>query len=136
MCELDRTDHILATRPMAAICFLSWAVLELLPGPVRTHPTWRLGMRRILRSAVCMIALATIVSAQSSGNFSARVNTTKCLIDNVDGSLDGGIGSTVLQTTIKTPNASQTALVIRPSLVSGLFTRTKVDETTTTSTAW
>jgi hypothetical protein len=81
-------------------------------------------------------AVATLAFAQSSGNFSASVNTTKCLIDNTDGSLQGGIVSTALDTTIKTPNSSQTALLIRPSLVSGLFTRTKVDETTTTSTAF
>lgn len=93
-------------------------------------------MRGILRNTMLLGAIATLAFAQSSGNFSARVNTTKCLIDNVDGSLNGGIGATVLQTTIKTPNASQTALLIRPSLVSGLFTKTKVDETTTTSTAW
>jgi hypothetical protein len=86
-------------------------------------------------AAACAI-LPTFLMAQSSGNFSANVNTTKCLIDDSDGTLTGGVGATLLETTIKTPNASQTALLIRPSLVTGLFTRTKVDETTTSSTAF
>ena len=93
-------------------------------------------MRNIFRTKLLLLAIAALALAQSSGNFTARVDTTKCLIDNTDGTLNGGIGSTVMETTIKTPNSSQTALVIRPSLVSGLFTRTKVDETTTTSTVW
>jgi len=93
-------------------------------------------IRRIVGKTALLSAIATLAFAQSSGNFSARVNTTKCLIDNIDGSLQGGIGATMMETTIKTPNSSQTALLIRPSLVSGLFTRTKVDETTTTSTAF
>ncbi|PYU87261.1 MAG: hypothetical protein DMG08_28390, partial [Acidobacteria bacterium] len=42
---------------------------------------------------------------------------------------------TVLDTTIKTPNSSQTALVIRPSLVTGLYTRTKTTATDPTATA-
>jgi hypothetical protein len=46
------------------------------------------------------------------------------------------VGATLLQTTIRTPSSGQTALVIRPSLVSGLYTRTKGDETVTTSTAF
>lgn len=95
-------------------------------------------MKNFLFAVVLTIVLAASpAAAQSSGNFSASVNTTKCLIDNGDGTLGGGIvGTTLLETTIKTPNSSQTALVIRPSIVTGLFTRTKVDETVSTSTAW
>ena len=74
-------------------------------------------MQGIVRGATLLAVVATSVFAQSSGNFTARVNTTKCLIDNVDGSLDGGISATVMETTIKTPNSSQTSLLIRPSLV-------------------
>ncbi len=89
----------------------------------------------------CIIALTILLSigsayATSSGNFSANVNTTKCLIDDADGSLDGGIGDALLETTIRTPNSQFTALVIRPSLVAGLYTRTKVTETITSATAF
>ncbi len=78
-----------------------------------------------------LLSIGSYASAESSGNFSAQINTTKCLIDNTSGSLTGGIGDTFLQTTLRTPNSQFTALVIRPSLVTGLFTKTKVDTTTT-----
>jgi hypothetical protein len=61
-------------------------------------------IRRIVGKTALLTAVATMSFAQSSGNFSARVNTTKCLIDNIDGSLEGGIGATVMETTVKTPN--------------------------------
>ncbi len=85
---------------------------------------------------LALLGIVPMASAQSSGNFSAKINTTQCLIDNADGSLDGGITATFLETTIKTPNSQWTALVIRPSLVTGLFTKTKVTETVTSDTAW
>ncbi len=77
------------------------------------------------------------VYGESSGNFSAKINTTQCLIDNSTGGLTGGItGDTFLETSIRTPNSQFTALVIRPSLVTGLYTKTKVTETITQATAW
>ena len=89
-----------------------------------------------IAAAVATVFGGTFAYAQSSGNFSANVNTTKCLIDNVGGTLNGGIGATFMETQIQTPNSSSTALVIRPSLVTGLFTKSKVTEDVTTSTAW
>ncbi len=85
--------------------------------------------------ALAILFIGSVAFAQSSGNFSARVNTTKCLIDDTDGSLSTGIGATMLTTTIKTPDSKWTALVIRPSLVSGLFTKTRVTDEVSTSTA-
>ena len=82
-----------------------------------------------------LLSIGSVAFAQSSGNFSATVNTTKCLIDDNDGSLTGGIGTTILTTTIKTPESKWTALLIRPSLVSGLFTKTRVTDTVDTATA-
>lgn len=94
-------------------------------------------MKTVAALSAFGLLIAAPVLAQSSGNFAAALNTTQCLIDNSSGSLGGGIvGSTFLETTLKTPNASSTALMIRPSLVTGLYTKTKVDETTTTATAW
>jgi len=90
----------------------------------------------LILSFALIFGIGSMVYAESSGNFVAKVNTTKCLIDDADGSLDGGIGDTLLETTIRTPNSSSTALVIRPSLVTGLYTKTRVDETTTEDTAW
>ena len=86
--------------------------------------------------AAALLIAAAPVWAQSSGNFAAEIATTQCLIDNNDGSLDGGITGTLLETTIKTPNSSQTALLIRPSLVSGLYTKNRVSEDVASSTVW
>lgn len=83
-----------------------------------------------------LLGMGSIAFAESSGNFAAKINTTQCLIDNGDGSLSVGIGATLLETTIRTPGSSSTALVIRPSLVSGLYTRTKVTETVDSATAY
>ena len=86
-----------------------------------------------------LLSIGSVAFAQSSGNFSAKINTTKCLIDNDDGSLyldPPGNQATLLETTIKTPNSQFTALVIRPSLVTGLYTKTRVTDTVTSDTAW
>lgn len=83
-----------------------------------------------MRKAVWLITLLTFGTvlgfAQSSGSFSAMVLTPQCEILS-SGSLQGGLASnTVLSTTVQTPNSSSTALVIRPSLVTGLYTDTKL----------
>jgi hypothetical protein len=86
--------------------------------------------------AFALLGTIPAAFAQSSGNFSAKINTAKCLIDNGDGSLNGGITATFLATTLKTPNSGSTALVIRPSLVTGLYTKTRVTDTLSTATAY
>ena len=88
---------------------------------------------------LALCALAAVVSvpaaAQSSGNFAAAVTTTQCTVNRATGALLGGTteadenGGTILDTTIQTPNDSKTALVITPSLVTGLYTNTMVTET-------
>ena len=85
---------------------------------------------------VMMTAFATApASAQSSGNFAASVATAQCTVNDSTGALGGGISGTLLETTIKTPNSGGTALVIRPSLVTGLFTKSKTTATNPTATA-
>ncbi len=84
----------------------------------------------LLTLVVCAVAFA-----QSSGNFAARIATTQCTINESNGNVGGGLTGTVLDTTIKTPNSSSTALLIRPSLVTGLYTKSKVDYQTSSSTA-
>lgn len=87
---------------------------------------------QVLTTAAIAGLFATATTfAQSSGNFTARVQTTQCTINTVgglpnSGSLDNHGGGTLLTTTIKTPNSSQTTLLIRPSLVTGLFNNTQV----------
>jgi hypothetical protein len=53
-----------------------------------------------------------------------------------NGGLAGGLGQQgLLSTTVQTPNSSQTALLIRPSLVTGLYTDTKLSGTQTSATS-
>lgn len=74
--------------------------------------------------------------AQSSGSFSANVATTQCTMSQTNGGLSGGLGQKgLLTTTVQTPNSSQTALLIRPSLVTGLYTDTKLSGTQTSATS-
>ena len=84
---------------------------------------------------VILLGIGSMVYAQSSGNFSARIATAQCEINGTTGALSGGLTNNLLSTTIKTPNSGQTALLIRPSLLTGLFTKTKVDNTTLNGTA-
>jgi hypothetical protein len=54
----------------------------------------------------------------------------------INGGLAGGLGQQgLLTTTVQTPNSGQTALLIRPSLVTGLFTDTKLSGTQTSATS-
>jgi hypothetical protein len=87
-------------------------------------------------SCLAILALALLGSsalAESSGNFTARVMTTQCTINTEgglpnSGALNNNGGGTILNTYIRTPNSQFTTLVIRPSLVAGLFTNTGVND--------
>jgi hypothetical protein len=87
-------------------------------------------MKRLLTSLMAMsfiVALGASAFAQSSGNFTADIAETQCTLATDTGTLGNGLaGDTVLKGTIKTPNSSQTALLITPSLVTGLFTNTNI----------
>jgi hypothetical protein len=75
------------------------------------------------------------VLAQSSGSFSASFAATQCAISNSDGMLTGDIASKSLpDVTVKVSSGSGVALVITPSLVTGLYTQNKLSQLTTTST--
>ena len=67
--------------------------------------------------------------AQSSGNFSATGTGAACAIG-VGGAFNGGTAETVFTSNISTSNGSGVTLSIRPSLVTGLFTDTKISATT------
>jgi hypothetical protein len=77
---------------------------------------------------------STAVLAQSSGSFSASFNPTQCSLTASDGTLTGGIaGNSLPDVTVKVSSGSGVALVITPSLVTGLYTKNKVSSTSTTS---
>jgi hypothetical protein len=90
-----------------------------------------------LASILTCTALFTVAGlAQSSGSFSANLATTQCAMSQTNGGLSGGLGQKgLLTTTVQTPNSSQTALLIRPSLVTGLYTDTKLSGNQTSATA-
>jgi len=82
-----------------------------------------------------LLAVAAPAFAQSSGNFTASFDKTECAITASDGSLSGGISGTSLpDVTIKVSAGNGVALVITPSLVTGLFTSHRLSSTTTSST--
>ena len=85
------------------------------------------------------VALATPLTfgtalAQSSGSFSASFDATECAITASDGTLTGGIAGTSLpDVTVKVSSGNGVALVITPSLVTGLYTKNKLSSTSTTT---
>jgi len=88
----------------------------------------------VVFSMILAMGYGTALAA-SSGNFAADIGTAACTINGTTGALGGGLGGTVLETTIRTPNASSTALIMRPSFVTGLFTKTRIDTTVSEFTA-
>src|SRR5438046_8922491 len=94
---------------------------------------------RTLASVFAVAALVTVLGsglalAQSSGNFSATGTPASCAIG-TGGSFSGGTGVTLFSADISTCNASGVTLDIRPSLVSGRFTDTKISTTIPSATA-
>src|SRR2546425_658141 len=91
--------------------------------------------RDLMRKVIVLLAIlfvtalynSTAVLAQSSGSFSASYGATQCAISNSDGTLSGGIaGSSLPDVTVKVSSGSGVALVITPSLVTGLYTQNKL----------
>jgi len=93
-------------------------------------------MRKFASIVVLSLAMSSLALAQSSGSFSASIANTACTLNTSTGQIGNGLpGGTVISTTVQTPNSSSTALDIRFSAVTGLFTDTKVSNTVSTSTA-
>jgi hypothetical protein len=103
-------------------------------------------MKRILFLAVATLLVATVASAQSSGNFSGSYYTGACAINGggtTPVTFTGGACTNqatdgtceILNAGIKTSSGNGVTLLIQPSAVTGLYTDTKVSNTVTTSTA-
>jgi len=92
----------------------------------------------IVAGVVIALCLAGPAFAQSSGSFSASYDATQCAISANNGTLTSNSGATVpgnLGTvTVKVSSGSGTALVITPSLVTGLFTDNKITNTSNSAT--
>jgi hypothetical protein len=86
-------------------------------------------------SLVLATLSGTAAFAQSSGSFSASFDKTQCSITESDGTLAGGIeGNSLPPVTVKVSGGNGVALVITPSLVTGLFTKNKLSSLIPTST--
>jgi hypothetical protein len=72
--------------------------------------------------------------AQSSGNFSATATSAACAIG-AGGTFSGGTGVKIFSANISTSSGSGVTLDIRPSLVTGLFTDTKISTTIPSTSA-
>jgi len=90
----------------------------------------------VLAIAVLFATLGSeLAFAQSSGSFNAAGTSASCAIG-TGGTFNGGVGTlSVLETGVQTSNGSGLTLVIRPSLVTGLFTSTKIQTTVPTASA-
>jgi len=73
--------------------------------------------------------------AQSNGNFSATGSSAACVLNDTTGKITGGIPASSFTANISTSNGNGTTLLIRPSLVTGLFTDTKISTSIPSATA-
>ena len=92
-------------------------------------------MKKLASSVAVLLIGSGVALAQSSGNFSASATSATCAIGGTGG-LSGGILPTqIFASNISTSNGQGVTLDIRPSLVTGLFTKTKIDTTIPTASA-
>src|SRR5260370_27616579 len=80
------------------------------------------------------LAVASVALAQSSGNFSATGTSASCVIG-AGGAFSGGTMLSSFTANISTSSGNGVTLDIRPDLVTGLFTDTKIDTTLSTTSA-
>jgi hypothetical protein len=83
---------------------------------------------------VALLLVTGAAYAQSNGNFSASGSSAACEIGG-GGVLSGGIMASSFTANISTSNGNGVTLDIRPSLVTGLFTDTKIDTSVSTASA-
>ncbi len=85
---------------------------------------------------VLIVFCGTAVAlAQSSGSFSATGTPAACAISQQNGNFSGGTQLTAFTVSVQTSNGNGVSLLIRPSLVTGLFTETKISTEIPTATA-
>jgi len=92
-------------------------------------------MKQLLSITAAALLACSIGFAQSNGNFSASGSSAACVINGTTGALSGGIPAASFTADISTGNGNGTTLLVRPSLVTGLFTDTKISTSVPTATA-
>ena len=90
--------------------------------------------RKLAIAFAFAMLITPIAFAQSSGNFSASGSSAACTIG-AGGVLSGGVVASQFTANISTSNGNGTTLDIRPSLVTGLFTDTKISTSLSTASA-
>ena len=97
------------------------------PPNASAHAARKRTVSRLVLSVLLSAAFGATAFAQSSGNFTASFGPAQCSITDSDGTLSGGIsGNSLPEVRIKVSGGSGVALVITPSLVTGLFTTHRV----------
>lgn len=91
-------------------------------------------MRKLALVVAVVLLVVPLATAQSGGNFSASATPATCSIG-AGGALSGGTGIKIFSSDIATSNGSGVTLLMRPSMVTGLFTKTKIDTTVNTASA-
>jgi len=100
-------------------------------------------IKTMRKFALCLGAGALFVAmasgpafAQSNGNFSAAGSGLACVINGTTGNLSGGVPIPgAFNANISTSNGNGVTLDIRPALVTGLFTDTKISTSIPSATA-
>ena len=92
-----------------------------------------------MRKLITLLAVGALSSAlafaQSSGSFNAAGTGAACAIG-TGGAFNGGVGDlNLLETTVQTSNGLGVTLLIRPSLVTGLFSDTKISTSVPSASA-
>ena len=91
-------------------------------------------MKKSLVFVLCSLVFTSGLALAQSGNFSATGTSASCVLGS-GGVLSGGTSLTSFTTNIATSTGSGLTLDVRPSLVTGLFTQTKIDTTVSSSSA-
>ena len=94
-----------------------------------------MNIRKLAGAVAFAVFIAPIAFAQSNGNFSAAGSGAACQIDSTSGALSGGVVVNSFTTNVSTSNGNGVTLDVRPSLVTGLFTDTKISTSVPTATA-
>jgi hypothetical protein len=91
-------------------------------------------MKTLLSLFAVTVIGSGLAFAQSSGNFSASGTGASCVIGS-GGVLSGGTALETFTANVSTGSGNGTTLDIRPALVTGLFTQTKIDTTVSSASA-
>ena len=98
--------------------------------------------RKMPLFALATFLMASVAFGQSSGNFSATTDNAVCTLNSSTGALTPGCVPTangtecaLLSDPIKVSNGNGVVLLVTPSMVTGLFTDTKISSQFSQSTA-